>query len=196
MQAPFKSGPVIDHELANISVPPPVPIFTSISFSNDGLYILLGTSSDFHYVLDAWDLPIIARLTGHQGLERDINGHRDIEPRRGKSGEEVSWTGDSKSVISGSNDGSICIWDLSTLKADLEVKRQEENENVNMMGITPNGPLTLEPSVRLSGKGGPGHQPSRAVKFNPRLCMLASGGEDLVSATGSFDIAWGYKLTE
>lgn len=47
-------------------------------------------------------------------------------------------------------------------------------------GASPRPP-TLEPSVKLGGKDGAGNQPSRAVRFNPKFCMLASGGEDLVS---------------
>ena len=143
---------------------------------------MLGTSSDFHYVLDAWDqLRIVRRLTGHQGLERDINGERGVEPRRGKSGEEVCWTGDSNWVLSGSSDGSICMWDLSPMNGKDKLRPEDiinDQQGDVTMGIgAPIYPPTLEPSVRLNGKG----QPTRAVRFNPRLCMLASGGEDLVS---------------
>lgn len=176
---------MIDHELTSISVPPPIPIFTSVAFSNDGKYILLGTSSDFHYILDAYELRMVRRLTGHQGLERDINGDRGVEPRRGKSGEEVCWTGDSRWVLSGSNDGSICMWDLSPLSGRDGLRADDKINDTQgdvTMGIdSPIRPPTLEPTIRLNGKGGAGNQPTRAVKFNPRLCMLASGGEDLVS---------------
>lgn len=37
-------------------------LLTSTKFSNDGKWILVGTSSDVHYVVDAFSFLIIARL--------------------------------------------------------------------------------------------------------------------------------------
>ena len=132
---------------------------------------------------------MVRRLTGHQGLERDVHGNRGVEPRRGKSGEEVSWSGDSRWVVSGSNDGSICMWDLSrvnpgeTLKATDNIS--DPRGDVKMGSDVPPRPPTLHPSVKLEGKSGgaAGNQTTRAVRFNPKLCMLATAGEDLVSCT-------------
>ena len=104
---------------------------------------------------------MVRRLGGHTALDR-------------ASGEEVSWSGDSKFVISGSGDGSICVWDLNP--ADGHEKLLGP---LIVPGINPRC-ITLEPCVRLQSGGVEGVA-SRCVRFNPRLGMLASGGEDLVS---------------
>lgn len=59
-KAPFLSTNLVDP----LATEPPV--FTSISFSNDGLMILIGTSGDVHYIVDAYDGKTLARLTGDQ----------------------------------------------------------------------------------------------------------------------------------
>jgi hypothetical protein len=95
VQGPFFHGRLDDPVLATISQPPPKPVFTSIGFSNNGHYILLGTSSDVHYVLDAYSeesVVIVRRLVGHRGFEYDRYGNKDVAPRRGAGGEEVGWT--------------------------------------------------------------------------------------------------------
>lgn len=104
---------------------------------------------------------MVRRLRGHTALNRS-------------SGEEVSWSGDSKFVISGSGDGAICIWDLGPIGG------KEKLEGPPLIpGINPRC-ITLDPVVKLQS-GGPEGVTSRCVRFNPRLGMLASGGEDLVS---------------
>lgn len=125
---------------------------------------------------------MVRRLTGHQGLERDSEGNRGVQPRRGRSGEEVSWVGDSKWVVSGSNDGSICIWDLTSPPGQEKLTAQDlvVGEVKPNFGSYPRPP-TLEPVAKLHGKGGASNHPTRAVRFNPKFCMFASGGEDLVS---------------
>ena len=51
---------------------------------------------------------MIAKLEGHTGLERkNMSAPEIIEPTRGISGEEVSWTPDSKYVLGGSLDGKF-----------------------------------------------------------------------------------------
>lgn len=155
-----------------------------MSFSNDGMYILLGTSSNFHYVLDAFSLGIVRRLTGHQGL-----GEQGIEPNRGKSGEEVCWTGDAKWVMSGSADGSVCMWDLTPpagqekLQASDVLGPGDVKPNFLNMNGNNDRPPTMQPTIRLQNKGGAGAGATRAVRFNPKLCMMATGGDDLVSPT-------------
>jgi WD40 repeat protein len=173
-KSPFAHKPLVDHALADTSIPPPIPTFTSISFSNDGLYILVGTSSNFHYIVDAFDLELVRRLGGHQGLGQDGG--------RGRSGEEVSWTGDSKWVISGSNDGTIVIWEISAPEGQEKMTAGDFRPTAPQ-GVFPRPP-TLEPAVRLQS-GGPGSVPSRAVRFSPKYGMMASGGDSLVSISGA-----------
>lgn len=135
---------------------PSRPNFTSISFSNDGNHLLVGTSSNVHYVLDAYDLTLLRRLEGHQGLG----------PR---SGEEVSWSADSKWVLSGSADGTVAVWDLGIPKGT-EKLEPPAGRNEPAPTLKPTG-------ILRAGEGQ--HAPSRAVAFNPRFGMLAVGGEEL-----------------
>ena len=156
---------MVDVALEKISFPPPIPDFTSIAFSNNGEYILLGTSGEAHYLLDAFSLDILRRLTGHQPLGRT-------------SGEELSFTVDSRFVISGSANGTVYVWDLGTEKIE-----KEKTE----------GPLskvpaeTLTPAVEIKPEAPEGEEDAedrgtfRAVRFNSRFCMMAVGGETLVS---------------
>lgn len=100
-QAPFESGTINDPELDKISVPRRNPYITSIKFSNNGKYLLVGTSGVFHYVMDSYDLSVLARLEGHEGLEKDKRGNMSIKSGKGLSGAEVCWTPDSCFVMSG-----------------------------------------------------------------------------------------------
>jgi COMPASS component SWD2 len=61
-QAPFMSVNIDDAVLSKISYPPRMPVFTSLTFSNDGGFLLLGTAGDVHYVIDAYNGSVLARL--------------------------------------------------------------------------------------------------------------------------------------
>ncbi|WVQ71331.1 hypothetical protein IAR50_000859 [Cryptococcus sp. DSM 104548] len=181
---PFIHRPLIDIALETISIPPPIPIFTSLSFSNNGHYLLVGTSSDVHYVLDAMDLVPLRRLVGHKGLERDQNGHKTVEPRRGISGEEVGWTGNSEFVISGSATGEVLLWDL---RPEEGCEKLNRNDYLGGKWDVPGheapdwGRIRIPdvvPAVVLNDKKD-GLGPSRAVAYNPRYNMMAVGGRDL-----------------
>lgn len=104
-------------------------MYTSLKFSNDGKWLLVGTSSDTHYVVDAFEGVLVARLeglflsvpkliageplicfeqsgtvpSGIMGLERSIVPpyERPMEPAVGISSEELSWTPDGRYIISG-----------------------------------------------------------------------------------------------
>jgi len=163
-KAPFLTITLEDPTLSLISYPPRLICMTSMSFSLNGKYLLVGCSGGAHYVLDAFDGVLIAKLEGHIGLERkNMNIPLSIEPQKGISGEEVNWTSDSKYVISGSLDGKIFVWDLQNLPQRPEGERSKH-------------PLRIQPLVVLDGHPGP----SRCVKFNPRLAMMCSAGSDLV----------------
>ncbi|OCF56750.1 compass component swd2 [Kwoniella mangroviensis CBS 10435] len=178
---PFSFVPLNDINFARDSIPPPKPIFTSIQFSSNGEYLLIGTSSDVHYLLDAIDLVPLRRLVGHQGLERDKTGNRGHVPRRGSSGEEISFTSDSKFVVGGSADGNILFWDLSNAQGGQDKLTRVELENGQKEAKSipwHTMPIPdLQAKIILRGSTGTGM--SRAVKFNPRLQMFAVGGEDL-----------------
>jgi COMPASS component SWD2 len=164
-KAPFLSVTLEDPTLALVTYPPRPIYMTSLAFSSNGKFLLVGCSGDAHYVLDAFEGHILAKLEGHIGLERrKMGASLNIEPTKGCSGEEVSWTPDSKYVIGGSLDGKVCIWDLQNLqtrtgKSDLKIP-----------------PTKITPLVTLDGHPGP----SRCVKFNPRLAVTCTAGAELV----------------
>ncbi|KAH8100905.1 WD40-repeat-containing domain protein [Cristinia sonorae] len=163
-KAPFLVITLDDPTLSLISYPPRGIFMTSLSFSSNGKYLLVGCSGDAHYVLDAFEGHLLAKLEGHVGLERKkLTQPQGIEPERGISGEEVSWTPDSKFVVGGSLDGRICIWDLQNLPTKTGPVDLKEP------------PLRLQPIARLDGHPGP----SRCVRFNPRLGMMCSAGLEL-----------------
>lgn len=149
-------------------MPPPRPVFTSISFSSNGEYILIGTSLGIHYVVDAFDLSVIRRLDGC----RSLGEGRHSEVGRGRSGEDVSWSADSRWVV-GAGEGKLCMWDLNPLPGQDKLLPVED--------ATAGGPMTLQPAVALPMGPALGTPSPRAVRFNPRYAMLAMGGASLVS---------------
>jgi COMPASS component SWD2 len=165
-KAPFMTITLEDPTLARVSFPPRPIYMTSLAFSANGKLILVGCSGDAHYILDAYEPVVLAKLEGHGGLERRAPGApQPREPTRGCSGEEVSWTPDSKYVISGSLDGRIHVWDAQNLPEGKAILAQTASMEQR------------QPIASLDGHPGP----SRAVKFNPRFAMMCSAGTELVS---------------
>ncbi|KAI0360079.1 WD40 repeat-like protein [Trametes cingulata] len=163
-KAPFMTITLEDPTLSLVSFPPRAIYMTSLAFSTNGKYLLVGCSGDAHYIMDAFDGHLLAKLEGHTGLERrKMDIPLNIEPSRGCSGEEVSWTPDSKFVVSGSLDGKICVWDVQNLP--------EKQKPVDLKSP----PFRLQPLTVLEGHPGP----SRCVKFNPRFAMMCSAGAEL-----------------
>jgi len=164
-KAPFLTATLEDPTLALVSYPPRPIYMTSLAFSSNGKYLLVGCSGDAHYILDAFEGHLVAKLEGFIGLERRrLEAPPSIDPVKGNSGEEVSWTPDSKYVIGGSLDGRVIVWDVQNLPTrtgpvDLKLP-----------------PLCLQPLANLDGHPGP----ARCVKFNPRLAMLVTAGAELV----------------
>ncbi|KAF7327529.1 WD-REPEATS-REGION domain-containing protein [Mycena kentingensis (nom. inval.)] len=163
-KAPFLVITLEDSTLAQISFPPRTIYMTSLAFSANGKYILVGCSGDAHYILDAFEGHLLAKLEGHVGLERRMmTAPSIIQPVKGCSGEEVGWTPDSKFVVAGSLDGKILVWDTQNLPI-----------KTGPVDLTA-PPLRLQPIVTLDGHPGP----SRCVRFNPRLAMLCTAGAEL-----------------
>lgn len=138
-----------DEALSKISMPPRRPIITSLTFNADSQYLLLGTSGDVHYVIDTFAEggPVVARLIGHEGLEKAPGVSVGMTAEAGISGHEVCWTADGKWILSGSADGSVVFWQL-----DLEEASRNEFRN-------------LKPRYKQSGHDGA----SRVLAFNPRF---------------------------
>jgi COMPASS component SWD2 len=165
---PFLTVALEDPTLAQVSFPPRAPYMTSLAFSSDGKFLLVGCAGDAHYVLDAFEGVLLAKLEGAVGLERRRpDAPLLITPQRGASGEEVAWTPDSKFVVGGSLDGRVAVWDAQQIRARADPAAH---------------PTRLQPLVRLDGHPGP----VRCVRFNPRLAMMATAGNELVRMC-----AWG-----
>ncbi|KAF5342163.1 hypothetical protein D9611_001622 [Ephemerocybe angulata] len=163
-KAPFLTIKLDDPSLAKITYPPRPIFMTSLTFSSDGKYILVGCSGNAHYIVDGFDDMILAKLEGHIGLERrGLNAPPSIDPAKGISGEEVCFTPDNKYVLGGSLDGNIYVWDVQNLKEKLPPRHDPKSIPV------------IKPLNRLEGHKGP----ARCVRFNPRFGMLASAGNEL-----------------
>ncbi|ORY56807.1 WD40 repeat-like protein [Leucosporidium creatinivorum] len=175
---PFLNIQIDDPILSQRTYPPRVPVLTSLAFSNDGKWILVGTSGDVHYVVDSFDGHIVARLecvpqpgstspAGVMGLERAVASpyERPMEPSAGLSSEEVKWTPDGRFVVGGSIDGKIHVWDVAP-----------PPEQRPPHYPPPSPECTLFPIKSIDGHVG---GPSRAVAFNPKTAMFASAGNDL-----------------
>lgn len=176
---PFLTMVLEDPLLAKITFPPRPIYMTSLAFSSNGKYILVGTSGDAHYILDAFEGHLLAKLEGFIGLERGrLGGQLSLNPVKGISGEEVCWTSDSKYVMGGTLDGRICIWDVQNLPS-------YQGEVVD----TSRAPLPLQPIHALEGHAGP----ARCVRFNPRLAMLVTAGAEMVSIS---IFPKGFSITE
>lgn len=171
---PFLTIHLDDPTLARVTFPPRIPFMTTLSFSSNGKFILVGTSTNAHYIIDSFEGLLVAKLVGHVGLERGKFG-KDTAPQpiKGISGDEVCWTPDSKFVVGGSQDGKILVWDCSgLLDGSGEAKGVPKGTD----------PPILEPVHTLEGHPGP----SRCVKFNPRWAMLASAGAEMVRFVAAF----------
>ncbi|SNX84367.1 related to SWD2 - subunit of the COMPASS complex [Melanopsichium pennsylvanicum] len=145
--------------LSKVSMPPRVPIITSLTFTNDSQYLLLGTSGDVHYVIDTFSErgQVVARLIGHEGLEKAAGKSIGMVAEAGISGQEVCWTPNGKWVLSGSADGSVVFWYM-----DVEEAKKNEFKN-------------LRPRFKHTAHDGA----SRVLAFNPRYAQLMSGGAEV-----------------
>ncbi|KIJ52535.1 hypothetical protein M422DRAFT_64987 [Sphaerobolus stellatus SS14] len=164
---PFLTIHLDDPTLARITFPPRIPFMTTLSFSSNGKLLLVGTSTTAHYVIDAYDGILLGKLVGHIGLERGKGKETQPQPVRGISGNEVSWTPDSKYVVGGSQDGKIFVWDCTVL--------MDEQGNAKIPENRKGDPKTIEAVHKLEGHPGP----SRCVQFNPRWAMMATAGVEL-----------------
>ncbi|GAA6006731.1 hypothetical protein JCM11491_003162 [Sporobolomyces phaffii] len=182
---PFLTVHIDDPILRQRTFPARTPVYTSITYSNDSKWLLVGTSGDTHYVLDAYEGNVVARLEGprdapNMGLERAVVApyERPIEPAAGLSSEEVKWSPDGRYVIGGSIDGSLYVWDVAPPDSERSQDRPE-----------PGPGCTLYPIKTVEAAHPRG--PSRVVAFNPKNAMIATAGNELAfwlpdpnSATG------------
>lgn len=107
------------------------------------------------------------RLVVDLSLEQRLAEHsNDGATHRNELGEELCWTPDSKWIISGSTNGDIHMWDMAPPPGKSRLDPADYTS------------ATVVPNVTLPGAS---RGASRAVRFHPRLCEMAVGGDDLVS---------------
>ncbi|KAG6854386.1 hypothetical protein C0991_007377 [Blastosporella zonata] len=164
-KAPFLTITLEDPSLSQISYPPRPIYMTSLAFSSNSKFLLVGCSGDAHYILDAYEGHLLAKLEGHVGLERrSLSAPPSIEPAKGSSGEEVSWTPDSKYVIGGSLDGKVLVWDLQSLEpkvGSIDLKLH---------------PKKIKPLVALDGHPGPSRMRISALLTTVAAFVLSVSG--------------------
>ncbi|KAG0205439.1 WD repeat-containing protein 82 [Mortierella sp. GBA30] len=173
-QGPFMSATIGE----NLGISPGAIVTTQLEFSSDGKYILVTTASDAHYIVDAYQpRDTCFRLIGHYSYGNETFS----------SGEEACWTPDGKSIISGSRDGAIYVWDIAKAIADRAAlghghsqhPNGNNNINNNMMNLPGNSLLglngELKPFKVLKAHGTPSH----IVAFNPKYLMMVSGSTEL-----------------
>ncbi|KAF9114462.1 member of Set1p complex, histone methyl transferase [Mortierella sp. AM989] len=193
----FDQGP-FDSAIIGQSLPLPLNHTASITttqleFSSDGKNILVTTSSDAHYIVDAYKPANTRfRLIGHY---YSYAGNEVFH-----SGGEACWTPDGKFVVSGSRDGSIYVWDIAKAITD------QAAGNFGGVGSNgSNGSINGNVSGTAGGNGGGGGggngqsggllsangelrpfkvlkahgTPSHIVAFNPKYLMMVSGSTEL-----------------
>ncbi|ODV58319.1 WD-repeat containing protein SWD2 [Ascoidea rubescens DSM 1968] len=82
--------------------------WNKLEFSNDGKYIIIGTSNDdSHYVIDSYEGDLVGKL----------QGFKTIPPRNYPDTGSVSLLADGRYAIGGSGSREMMIWDLQELGA-------------------------------------------------------------------------------
>ncbi|KAF9941802.1 WD repeat-containing protein 82 [Mortierella alpina] len=170
-QGPFSSATIGE----NIGVNPATIVATQLEFSSDGKYILVTTAGDAHYIIDAYHpKDTCFRLIGHYSYGNELFS----------SGEEACWTPDGKSVVSGSRDGGVYVWDIARAIADRAAPGFANGSSLSssstLNGLSTNNSLLspnreLKPFKVLKAHGTPSH----IVAFNPKYLMMVSGSTEL-----------------
>ncbi|PMD22131.1 WD repeat-containing protein-like protein [Hyaloscypha hepaticicola] len=135
--------------------------WNKLEFSNDGKHILVGTTGNQHYLLDAFDGHLKASLLRDRGGVRRLGaGDHNPDSVDSQSSEfmypstgDCCFTPDGRYVVSGSRQQNVLVWD--TLASAQE--------------------RFLRPVHELEYKEG-----SAVIAFNPRYNIFATGEKEVV----------------
>lgn len=122
--------------------------WTKAEFSNNGRYLLIGTDTGKHYILDA----ILGKQLANLLVEASAWPQLDYV-----STGSVCFTPDGKSVLAGTPNGSVSVFNLQELK--------------NSAGI-----VDLRPLAILNSS----HAAAKIVAFNPKMLTFASADDQVV----------------
>mmetsp|Transcript_6035 Transcript_6035/g.14697 ORF Transcript_6035/g.14697 Transcript_6035/m.14697 type:complete len:207 (+) Transcript_6035:2721-3341(+) len=115
--------------------------WTGMRFSPDGNEMIITTNAGIILMIDAFEGGLVKVLSGHGKDDIDTKG--DMPPL------QACFTPDGKSVMSGSMDADVCIWDANT--------SQDQKQD-------------WQPTKRLGGHVGP----VKCVAVSPKFELFAS----------------------
>lgn len=142
----FERGPFLTVSVAGISGEK----WTKLEFSNNGKFLLIGTDSSQHYLLDA----ILGKVLANLMLTQEY--HRSWLLFDYSSAGSVCFTPDGRFVLAGSPRGTLSIFDMSKL----------EGKDTNI----------LYPIKVIDGKQGL----TKVLAFDPKLFTFASADDKVV----------------
>lgn len=204
---PFLAVQIDDPKLARGETEQRIPVYTSLKFSNDGKYLLLGTGSDVAYVLDAFDGSMVARLerTSLGSSNPKLNGGQcrkgTFSDWSAKSSGLTNVPGSHPPVSRADSSAGLPTGATSFPVRPAPLRATDEpagaiDGRLHIWDVIPpdntldaSHPLrTLHPIKSINGHVG---GPSRTVAFNPKSALVVSGGFELVRARRTGDRADG-----
>ena len=129
--------------------------WTKLEFTNDGKSLVIGTTGNGHFVLDAFDGKLTHfcyRKAGHSG-RLGPNGSQPEGASKILGQGDLCVSPDGQFLLSGSGEDGVLVWDISK-------------------PITSN--QVLEPLEHLPGNG-----KAAIIGYNPRTNLLATADKDL-----------------
>ncbi|KAI9894375.1 MAG: member of Set1p complex, histone methyl transferase [Vezdaea aestivalis] len=158
---PFSTFELDEMEMKHAPRQPRNATWSSLEFSNDGACLLVGTSGEGHYLLNAFDGTLVGYLDRVARACRPAPGQEEWVGMGGKSqtvlGQgDACFSPDGRWVVSGLAGEGVLGWDV---------------------GLVADGPKA-KPTFELPCKAR-----AAVLRWNPRFHMLASGDREVVMWT-------------